>query len=214
MAVPSAQRDEKCRSTLRTVSRRRRGAWSRCLVSSAPPRELRMLWCRSEDGCCHALDRRRRFLHFEYDGRSARGGWDFYCLGDGLSLAVIDVTVEGAIERRHALTDHLVVSAVLEGKLDIADLNGIEGGLADRFATVFGLLPDQAYDTVYKPGQHLQWVTISFIDSVSSSSPALIRRSFPRMSEIFCPDPHGYPTTVFLCLTLQRLRYHEFYVAS
>lgn len=112
-----------------------------------------------EDGCCRALDDADGF-HFEYDGRSARGGWDFYCLGEGLSLAVIDVTVEGAIERRHALTDHLVVSAVLEGKLDITDLNGIEGGLADGFATVFGLLPDQAYDTVYKPGQHLQWVTI------------------------------------------------------
>ena len=112
-----------------------------------------------DDGCCRALIDAEGF-HFEYDGTNARGGWDFYCLGDGLSLAVIDVTVEGSIERRHSLTDHFVVSAVLEGKLEIADLNGLEGGLADGFATVFGPLPEQAYDTVYKPGQHLQWVTI------------------------------------------------------
>lgn len=115
-----------------------------------------------EDGCCRALDDADGF-HFEYDGTSARGGWDFHRLDEGISLAIIDVTVEAAIQRRHALTDHLVISAVLEGKLDIADLNGIEGGLSDGFATVFGLLPGQAYDTVYKPGQHLQWVTI-FID--------------------------------------------------
>jgi AraC-like DNA-binding protein len=112
-----------------------------------------------DDGWCRALEDADGF-HFEYDGTSARGGWDFYSLGEGLSLALIDVRVQAAIERRHSLTDHFVVSAVLEGNLDIADLNGIEGGLADGFATVFGLLPNQAYDTVYRPGQHLQWVTI------------------------------------------------------
>jgi AraC-like DNA-binding protein len=117
---------------------------------------------RMEDGWCRALDEAEGF-HFEYDRTNARGGWDFHRLDEGLSLAIIDVTVEAAIERRHALTDHLVISAVLEGKLDIADLNGIEGGLSDGFATVFGLLPGQAYDTVYRPGQHLQWVTV-FID--------------------------------------------------
>lgn len=112
-----------------------------------------------EDGFCRPLEDADGF-RFEYDGKSAHGGWDFYSLGEGLSLAVIDVTIETEIERRHSLTDHLVISAVVAGNLDIADLNGIEGGLADGFATIFGLLPDQAYDTVYKPGQHLQWVTI------------------------------------------------------
>lgn len=115
-----------------------------------------------EDGWCRALDDAEGF-HFEYDGTNARGGWDFYRLDDGLSLAVIDVAVEAPIERRHSLTDTFIISAVLDGNLDISDLNGIEGGLADGFATVFGLLPEQAFDTVYEPGQHLSWVTI-FVD--------------------------------------------------
>jgi AraC-like DNA-binding protein len=117
---------------------------------------------RMDDGWYRALDGAEGF-RFEYDGTSAHGGWDFYRLGDGLSLAVIDASVEAAIERRHSLTDTLVISAVVEGNLDIADLNGLEGGFADGFATIFGLLADQAFDTVYKPGQHLQWVTI-FVD--------------------------------------------------
>ena len=102
-------------------------------------------------------------FRYDYDINIARGGWEFHELGAGLSVIITDMVASMPTPRRHHMTDHLVMSIVIDGVIPFADPRG--SGSADPmsrgFCTVYGLYEGSAVETLYEPGKHLRWLTIA-----------------------------------------------------
>lgn len=114
------------------------------------------------DGWRHPLPDGSGFRH-DYDADVARGGWDFYLVGDGLSVALVEFVACRKIARLHSLGDHLVISAVIEGSSPITSRCGLNGELSNGYCTVYGMQTGEEFETVYESGRPLKWVSI-FID--------------------------------------------------
>lgn len=120
---------------------------------------------RAGDGWRHCLLGGSAFRH-DYDADVARGGWEFYQLGQGLCLAIVDMVATRVIPRRHCLADQLVLSAVLEGNVPIANAHGEAGQLANGYCTIYGMDTGAEMHTLYVPGRTLKWVSV-FIERQS-----------------------------------------------
>lgn len=114
---------------------------------------------RTDDGWRYPLMAGSGFRH-EYDGSVARGKFEFYELGRGLCLAIVDMVTAQVFPRRHGAADHLVLSAVIEGGLPINDRSGEGGELADGNCTVYGLEAGSNFETVCPPGKTVKWVSV------------------------------------------------------
>lgn len=114
------------------------------------------------DGWRHPLPDGSGFRH-DYDADVARGGWDFYLVGDGLSVALVEFVACRKIARLHSLGDHLVISAVIEGSSPITSTSGLNGELSNGYCTIYGMQTGEEFETVYESGRPLKWVSI-FID--------------------------------------------------
>ncbi len=114
---------------------------------------------RTGDGWCRSLSSGLGF-RYEYDTDVAQGGWEFYRLGNGICVAIVNMVVASVLPRRHSTADYLALSAVLDGNIPLIDDSGSEGKLADGFCTVYGAPSHHELETVYHPGDHLRWVTI------------------------------------------------------
>lgn len=114
------------------------------------------------DGWRHPLPDGSGFRH-DYDADVARGGWDFYLVGDGLSVALVEFVACRKIARLHSLGDHLVISAVIEGSSPITSSCGLNGELSNGYCTIYGMQTGEEFETVYESGRPLKWVSI-FID--------------------------------------------------
>ena len=117
---------------------------------------------RTGDGWRHPLPDGSGFRH-DYDADVARGGWDFYLVGEGLSVALVEFVASRKIARLHSLGDHLVISAVIEGNSPIISPWGGGGALSNGYCTVYGMQTGEEFETVYESGRPLKWVSI-FID--------------------------------------------------
>jgi AraC-like DNA-binding protein len=117
---------------------------------------------RTSDGWRSSLLSGVGFRH-HYDADVARGGWDFYDLGQGLCLAVVDLVASVPMPRHHSYADYLIMTAVLEGDTHISAAPGAEGDFANGCCTVYGMEAGAAFETVYEPGRVLKWVSV-FID--------------------------------------------------
>lgn len=114
---------------------------------------------RCYDGWRHPLLGGVGFRH-DYDAEVARGGWEFYLLGRGLSLAIVDFVACRSIPRRHGYGDHLVLSAVLEGASHIVAPGGAVGDLQHGYCTVYGMEKDAQFELSYEPGNAFKWVSV------------------------------------------------------
>lgn len=114
------------------------------------------------DGWRHPLPDGSGFRH-DYDADVARGGWDFYLVGEGLSVALVEFVACRKIARLHSLGDHLVISAVIEGSSPITSTSGPNGELSNGYCTIYGMQTGEEFETVYESGRPLKWVSI-FID--------------------------------------------------
>lgn len=114
------------------------------------------------DGWRHPLPDGSGFRH-DYDADVARGGWDFYLVGEGLSVALVEFVACRKIARLHSLGDHLVISAVIEGSSPITSPSGVSGELSHGYCTIYGMQTGEEFETVYESGRPLKWVSI-FID--------------------------------------------------
>ncbi|MBL8269004.1 helix-turn-helix domain-containing protein [Steroidobacter sp.] len=117
---------------------------------------------RTGDGVRHPLPDGSGFRH-DYDAEVARGGWDFYLVGEGLSVALVEFVACRKIARLHSLGDHLVISAVIEGNSHITAPGGGSGELSNGYCTIYGMQTGEEFETVYESGRPLKWVSI-FID--------------------------------------------------
>lgn len=114
------------------------------------------------DGWRHPLPDGSGFRH-DYDADVARGGWDFYLVGEGLSVALVEFVACRKIARLHSLGDHLVISAVIEGSSPITSPSGVSGELSNGYCTIYGMQTGEEFETIYESGRPLKWVSI-FID--------------------------------------------------
>jgi hypothetical protein len=73
---------------------------------------------RMSDGWCRLIPPGFGF-HYEYDPQVASGSWEFYQLGHGICVSIVDMTVTQGLPRRHSSSDYLALSAVLEGKVPL-----------------------------------------------------------------------------------------------
>lgn len=117
------------------------------------------LMTRTEDGWCRPLSSGLGF-RYDYDQSVAKGGWDFYRLGNGVCIAIIDMVAAQTLPRRYTSVDYLALSAVLEGHVPLQGPDGTEGELADGFCTIYGTQADEQLEGSYPPGEHLRWVTV------------------------------------------------------
>lgn len=117
---------------------------------------------RTGDGWRHPLPDGSGFRH-DYDADVARGGWDFYLVGEGLSVALVEFVACRKIAKLHSLGDHLVISAVIEGSSPIIAQGGGSGELSNGYCTIYGMQTGEEFETVYESGRALKWVSI-FID--------------------------------------------------
>ncbi len=101
-------------------------------------------------------------FRYDYDINIARGGWEFYELGSGLSLVVTDMVAAIPTPRRHNMTGHLVMSLVVSGVIPFADARemGLGEPMRRGYCTLYGLREGSTVETVYEPGKHLRWITI------------------------------------------------------
>ncbi|MBY8826204.1 helix-turn-helix transcriptional regulator [Sphingomonas colocasiae] len=101
-------------------------------------------------------------FRYDYDINVARGGWEFHELGNGLSLIVTDMVAVMPTPRSHRMTDHLVMSIVVDGVIPFADPGGTTPAdpMTRGFCTVYGLREGGAVETFYEPGKHLRWISI------------------------------------------------------
>lgn len=114
---------------------------------------------RLDDGWCRTLAAGLGF-RYEYNSDVAQGGWDFYRLGNDLCVAVVDMVAARELPRRYSSGDYLTLSAVLDGNLPLTDQDGSEGELVDGFCTVYGMQAGNQLEAIYRPGEHLRWVTV------------------------------------------------------
>ncbi len=117
---------------------------------------------RTGDGWRHPLPDGSGFRH-DYDAEVARGGWDFYLVGEGLSVGLVEFVACRKIARLHSFGDHLVISAVIEGSSPITAPCGVHGELSNGYCTIYGMQTGEEFETVYESGRPLKWVSI-FID--------------------------------------------------
>lgn len=101
-------------------------------------------------------------FRYDYDINIARGGWDFHELGPGLSLIVTDMVAAMPTPRCHRMTDHLVMSIIVDGVIPFADPRGAAPAdpMSRGFCTVYGLREGSVVETFYEPGKHLRWLSI------------------------------------------------------
>ncbi len=97
---------------------------------------------------------------YEYDAKFAEGGFDFYRLGNGMCVALIDLVARRSMPRRYSSSDYLTITAVLDGDLRLSGGGGMGGELSNGFCTVYSMLAGDELETVYSPGDHLRWVTV------------------------------------------------------
>lgn len=114
---------------------------------------------RTDDGWCRSLSSGLGF-RYEYDTDIAKGGWEFYRLGNGICLAIVNMVAASVLPRRHSTADYLALSSVLDGNIPLVDGSGFEGQLTNGFCTVYGAPSNHELETVYRPGDHLRWVTV------------------------------------------------------
>jgi len=114
---------------------------------------------RTDDGWCRTLASGLGF-RYDYNSDVAKGGWEFYRLGNGICVAVVDLVAARELPRRYSSVDYLTLSAVLDGNLSLTDQDGSEGELADGFCTVYGMQANNQLEAIYPPGEHLRWVTV------------------------------------------------------
>ncbi|MFC4312355.1 helix-turn-helix domain-containing protein [Steroidobacter flavus] len=114
---------------------------------------------RMSDGWCRLIPPGFGF-HYEYDPEVASGSWEFYQLGHGICVSIVDMTVTQGLPRRHSASDYLALSAVLEGKLPLTYQLGNEGELAHGYCTVYGATSGHELETFPQSGQQLRWVTV------------------------------------------------------
>lgn len=120
---------------------------------------------RESDGWCRALEAGDGF-RYDYDASVAQGGWEFYRLAQGLSMAVTDMVAARPIPRRHALGDHLMLSICLEGGIPMRQRSGDHVRLSSGYCAVYGLSADEELSMLYETGQPLKWITV-FIERQS-----------------------------------------------
>jgi AraC-like DNA-binding protein len=113
---------------------------------------------RTADGWHQPLRSTRGFRHL-YDAEIARGGWEFYELQPGLWLLTVDMEARRALPRRHHFGDNLVLSAVLEGDVELNDPRGDPSGLSNGYCTLYGMR-EGGFESVYQPGRTLKWVSV------------------------------------------------------
>lgn len=116
-------------------------------------------WGRQADGWRRPLQTGSGF-RYQYSRDLAEGGWEFYVLNDAVSMAVVDCTVTQSISRLHRHDDHIVFSAVLEGRSAISAFDQADQELARGFCTVYGLAKGAPVRTIYEPGRPLRWVSV------------------------------------------------------
>jgi AraC-like DNA-binding protein len=125
---------------------------------------------RTVDGWHQPLRSTRGFRHL-YDAEIARGGWEFYELQPGLCLLTVDMEARRALPRRHHFGDNLVLTAVLEGDVELDDPRGEPSGLSNGYCTLYGM-QEGGFESVYQPGRTLKWVSViidrAFIAEVTS----------------------------------------------
>ena len=117
---------------------------------------------RTGDGWRHPWPDGSGFRH-DYDANVAQGGWDFYLVGEGLSVALVEFVACRKIAKLHSLGDHLVISAVIEGSSPIIAAGGGNCELSNGYCTIYGMQTGEEFETVYESGRPLKWVSI-FID--------------------------------------------------
>ncbi|TPE60499.1 helix-turn-helix domain-containing protein [Sandaracinobacter neustonicus] len=113
---------------------------------------------RTDDGWRRPLNFCDGFRH-DYDADVATGGWEFIVLRPGLSIAIVDYTVNRVTVRRHRPGDNLVLSAVVSGH-SLIDGDGLEGRLAHGYCTLYGLRDGDEFQTCYTPDQPLKYVSV------------------------------------------------------
>jgi AraC-like DNA-binding protein len=135
------------------------------LYNEAPDTVTRTL-----DGWCRPVFDGIGFRH-DYDLNVAKGGWEFYKLGQGLCLAITDMVPALPIPRRHSSADFLVLTAMVDGRIQIARDGsfGASGDMENGFCTIYGLSAGDELATLYEPGRHLRWVSV-FIDRLAFSA--------------------------------------------
>lgn len=99
-------------------------------------------------------------FHYIYRNDVGRGGWDFHYLTDALSLAVVDFTAARSMAHLHRNDDHLVFSAVLEGRSVVRADEGLVDMLSHGFCTVTSLAGGSPVHTVYEAGRAHRWVSV------------------------------------------------------
>lgn len=117
---------------------------------------------KTDQGWAHSLGSGLGYRE-EYDESIATGGWEFYALGNGINLAIIDMVATTTIPRRHSSHDHLVLSVVLNAGVEMIDDSGTIGMLADGYCTYYGMAAGSDFKTIYEPGCKLQWISV-FLD--------------------------------------------------
>lgn len=95
-----------------------------------------------------------------YDKRFATGEWEFRQLQDGLWLITVDMVAQQPLFRRHSFGRKLVLTAVLNGGVEISGSQGLDGELSNGCCTVYGMDHGEGFETVYERGQSLRWVSI------------------------------------------------------
>ena len=124
-------------------------------------------------------------FRYDYDAEIARGGWEFYELGHGMCLAVVDMITATVFPRRHGAPDYLVLSTVLEGGTRINDVSGDQGELADGYCTIYGMPAGSEFETVCPPGKTVKWVSVFIERSKFLESTGLQPEDLPRCVEAF-----------------------------
>lgn len=97
-------------------------------------------------------------VDYAYD--QAKGGFEFYRLGEDICVATIDMVPYRAISRRHSSGAFIAFSAVLDGNIELIQSLGVEGELASGYCTIYGNSVDEELETLYPPDEHLKWVSI------------------------------------------------------
>ncbi|MBN8884951.1 MAG: helix-turn-helix transcriptional regulator [Rudaea sp.] len=118
-------------------------------------------------------------FRYEYDSSVANGGWEFYRLHNGICIALVRMTTQRRIVRRHNTAGYLALSAVLDGNVLLTDDLSVEGELADGYCTIYGSDPGRHLETVYEPGAQLRWVTLYFERSLFFSLTGLAEADVP-----------------------------------
>ncbi|MFC3050681.1 helix-turn-helix domain-containing protein [Kordiimonas pumila] len=130
----------------------------------------------------------------DYDETIASGGWEFYALGNGLYLSIVDMVATTTIPRRHVSDDHLVLSAVINAGVEVLDNYGTIGELSDGYCTYYGMAAGTEFKTVYKPGCKLQWVSVFLNRSELYNTLGLAADDMPKDIRSFvdtgAPLPH------------------------